>query len=292
MNRQQHQSHRNQRGQRHQQERNPRSRHFDRHDGPENFQQFADDMFDAREADRYPHGYSTARSAPWAEPYRYGYPDAPRYGQSYSGNREAPYGADQRYFEGQQNEPRDWSREGARYDRPQGWRSNAYDDGSYLGNAQRGPRYDNERNWSNEDSRRYAADGSTVSRLSSYGFYDTRAPEARYGHQTPKGYTRSDDRIKDDVCGHLYHANDIDLSEVTIESKNGTVILEGTVPERRMKHRIEDIAEQCIGVNDVENRLRVNRDSGASQTQSASGSEDRSNGGARKQASSSGASKH
>lgn len=298
MNRQQHSSHRGQRAQRHPQARHPRSHHFDRHDEPENFQQFADDLFDVREADRYPHGYSSARSAPWAEPYRYGYPDAPRqneprYGQShaYSGNREAPYGADQRYFEHRHNEPREWSREGARHDRPLGWRSNAYDDGSYLGNEQRSPRYGTERHWGNEDSRGYAADGSTVSRLSDYGFYNTGTAEARYGRQTPKGYTRSDERIKDDVCGHLYHANDIDLSEVTIESKNGTVILEGTVPERRMKHRIEDIAEQCIGVNDVENRIRVNRDSGTFQAQGSGGAEDRDNGSARKP-SSSAASRH
>jgi hypothetical protein len=29
------------------------------------------------------------------------------------------------------------------------------------------------------------------------------------------------------------------------------------IPERRMKHRIEDIAAECVGVKDVDNRLRV-----------------------------------
>ncbi|HEY1078165.1 MAG TPA: BON domain-containing protein [Fontimonas sp.] len=289
MNRQPYPSQRHQRGQRFEQDRSQRARSYERHDEPDNFQQFADDLFDAREADRYPHGYSRARSAPWAEPYRYGYPDAPRqdvprYGAShgYSGNREGPYGADQRPFDHSRSEPRDWGREGQRYDQrheqPQGWRSHAYDDGSYLGNAQRSARYGNERSWDNDDPRRMAGDGSTVSRLSSYGFYDTGTAENRYGRQTPKGYTRSDERIKDDVCGHLYHANDIDLSEVTIESKNGTVILEGTVPDRRMKHRIEDIAEQCIGVNDVENRIRVSRDSGNQQARGSGGNEERSSG--------------
>ena len=50
------------------------------------------------------------------------------------------------------------------------------------------------------------------------------------------------------------------MSEVTVEAHNGTVTLEGTVPDRRMKHRIEDLCEQCIGVQDVENRIRVQRE--------------------------------
>ncbi len=49
----------------------------------------------------------------------------------------------------------------------------------------------------------------------------------------------------------------IDASEVSIEVKECKVTLEGTVPERRMKHAIEDMAEACPGVVDVENRLRV-----------------------------------
>ena len=54
----------------------------------------------------------------------------------------------------------------------------------------------------------------------------------------------------------------IDAGEVSVEVKDGKVSLEGTVPDRSMKHRIEDIAEQCIGVKDVDNRIRVSRDQG------------------------------
>ena len=53
----------------------------------------------------------------------------------------------------------------------------------------------------------------------------------------------------------------IDAAEVSIEVKEGKVTLEGTVPERRMKHAIEDMAEACPGVSDVENRLRVGKSS-------------------------------
>ena len=53
----------------------------------------------------------------------------------------------------------------------------------------------------------------------------------------------------------------IDSSEVTIEVREGKVSVEGTVPERRMKHMIEDIADQCPGVKDVENKIRVQQQS-------------------------------
>ena len=48
--------------------------------------------------------------------------------------------------------------------------------------------------------------------------------------------------------------------EFKVEVKDGKVRLEGSVPERTMKHRIEDIAEECSGVKDVDNRIRVSRD--------------------------------
>jgi osmotically-inducible protein OsmY len=79
----------------------------------------------------------------------------------------------------------------------------------------------------------------------------------------PKGYRRSDERIREDVCERLWHAQDIDVSNVEVESNGGTIVLRGSVPERRMKHRIEDIAAECAGVEDVDNRIRVERYDGA-----------------------------
>jgi hypothetical protein len=74
----------------------------------------------------------------------------------------------------------------------------------------------------------------------------------------PKGYQRSDERIREDICDRLMRAaNHIDASEVTVEVTGGKVVLEGTVPARRMKHVIEDLADSCLGVKDIENRIRV-----------------------------------
>lgn len=73
----------------------------------------------------------------------------------------------------------------------------------------------------------------------------------------PKGYERSPERLKEDLCERLSDADDVDASEISISVKDGIVTLEGTVPERQMKYRAEDIVERCQGVKDVENRLKV-----------------------------------
>ena len=73
----------------------------------------------------------------------------------------------------------------------------------------------------------------------------------------PKGYARSDARITEDVCEHLMHDDDVDAREVSVQVRDGVVTLEGHVAQRWIKHRIEDIAERCAGVHDVENRIRV-----------------------------------
>ena len=49
----------------------------------------------------------------------------------------------------------------------------------------------------------------------------------------------------------------IDSSEVTVEVTAAKVTLDGTVPERWKKHDIEDLADACAGVQDVENRIRI-----------------------------------
>src|SRR5204863_452373 len=73
----------------------------------------------------------------------------------------------------------------------------------------------------------------------------------------PKGYTRSDERIREDLSDRLMDDDYIDSSEVEIVVSQGVVTLTGTVEERRMKHAIEDIADSIRGVSDVVNNIRV-----------------------------------
>jgi osmotically-inducible protein OsmY len=73
----------------------------------------------------------------------------------------------------------------------------------------------------------------------------------------PKGYTRTDERIREDVCERLSQNDDVDASEIEVVVKGGEVTLEGSVVTRSMKHEAEDIAESVSGVSDVHNRLKV-----------------------------------
>jgi osmotically-inducible protein OsmY len=80
----------------------------------------------------------------------------------------------------------------------------------------------------------------------------------------PKGYTRSDDRIKEDVNERLSDDPHIDASEIEVSVENGEVTLTGTVDSRSAKRRAEDIVEALSGVKNVENRLRVSMNTGTS----------------------------
>jgi hypothetical protein len=73
----------------------------------------------------------------------------------------------------------------------------------------------------------------------------------------PRNYRRSDERIRETICERLTDDPQVDASEVTVEVKDGVVTLAGTVPERRMKHRIEDIAADAARDNDVRNEVSV-----------------------------------
>ena len=73
----------------------------------------------------------------------------------------------------------------------------------------------------------------------------------------PKNYQRSDERIHEDACERLTRAHDVDASQIEVSVKDGEITLEGTVPERRMKHGAEDCLESVSGARQVHNRLRV-----------------------------------
>ncbi|OJH37810.1 BON domain-containing protein [Cystobacter ferrugineus] len=72
----------------------------------------------------------------------------------------------------------------------------------------------------------------------------------------PKAYTRSDDRIREDVYDRLMHGW-VNAEHVEVQVKNGEVTLTGLVEERRDKRIIEDIIEDVLGVKDVHNQLKV-----------------------------------
>jgi osmotically-inducible protein OsmY len=79
----------------------------------------------------------------------------------------------------------------------------------------------------------------------------------RYSGMGPKGYKRSDERIKEDVSDKLMEHPDLDASDIEVKVSKGEVTLFGTVESRWAKRLAEDIAESCSGVHEVMNQLRV-----------------------------------
>ena len=73
----------------------------------------------------------------------------------------------------------------------------------------------------------------------------------------PRNYSRSDERIREDINERLTEADDLDASDLSVEVSNGVATLTGSVDQRWMKHRAEDLADECIGVREVRNHVQV-----------------------------------
>lgn len=118
---------------------------------------------------------------------------------------------------------------------------------------------------SRDDDQRYRRQGYGESGMRTQGQFRGRGP---------KGYSRSDERMTEDLNERLTDDPLLDASEISVEIKDGVATLQGTVDSRWMKHRAEDIADACSGVQDVRNEIRVagmQREGSGGATESASG---------------------
>jgi hypothetical protein len=142
---------------------------------------------------------------------------------------------------------------------------------------------------STEEAQRQARTRSDRDLQSDYsgGGYDQVNPDTFAGGRDfggrdyrgvgPRNYTRSDERIREDVNERLTEAYDLDASGLAVEVENGVATLSGTVPQRWMKHRAEDLADACLGVRDVRNQILVgnsnsNTNASASRSKTSTGS--------------------
>jgi hypothetical protein len=148
------------------------------------------------------------------------------------------------------------------YSEPRRWGERGWSDRDRWGDRDR---FDEQRwrpadRWS-EPQRDYY--GQTQRGGSFFGDNRTERPGEREGFfrrifkRGPKGYQRTDERLREDISERLMYATHIDSSEVTVAVTGGKVTLEGTVPERHMKHAIEDLVDECPGIQDIDNRVRV-----------------------------------
>lgn len=202
--------------------------------------------------------------------------DMGRYGRGYE------YGGDEDRGRFDQDSDEGYGARGA--PRPQPYDTDRWDRGQYgLGAT-------SER----DDMRRYGADGYRPPRVQSsfiesrprtgYATSPTRDMDRDMGHgagrggmqgmypsyaqspelprrqgRGPRNYQRSDDRIREDICERLMRAW-MDADDVDVRVEKGEVTLSGTVRSRDEKRAIEDLAEDVLGVKDVQNEIRVARE--------------------------------
>lgn len=81
--------------------------------------------------------------------------------------------------------------------------------------------------------------------------------EGQHRGRGPKGYRRSDERIREDVSDRLTDDPWLDASNVEVAVRECEVVLSGTVSTRQDKRRAENLVEAVSGVKNVANNLRV-----------------------------------
>ncbi len=150
----------------------------------------------------------------------------------------------------QQNNNWDWAYYEYDYDPYHGGRE--FFDSSYDPNYSRnysGPYYANrdyDRDWSFTSGSSYP-----------YAYGDYYPYYGQYSGYGPRDYTRSDDRILDDINDRLTWDPRIDATDINVSVSDGIVTLTGSVDNRRDKRMAEDIVDNVSGVWDVNNQLRV-----------------------------------
>jgi osmotically-inducible protein OsmY len=166
-------------------------------------------------------------------------------------------------------------------------RTGRHGQGQHGSNWNQQDRYnwnEQDRNWDNQDRSSGIRDRQWENQNGGYygdRTWDRREDESyRWERETPqyrgtgpKGYRRSDDRIKEDINDRLTDDHRLDASGIEVSVEKTEVTLTGTVRDREGKRRAEYLAESVSGVTNVENRLRVNRTSTAEPSGSDSGAE-------------------
>lgn len=82
-------------------------------------------------------------------------------------------------------------------------------------------------------------------------------PIVNHAGKGPKGYHRSDERIKEDVSEALFQNYQVDATDIEVQVVDACVFLRGNVDSREVKKLAEHAVEAVAGVEDVQNELRI-----------------------------------
>ncbi len=110
--------------------------------------------------------------------------------------------------------------------------------------------------YSRHSGQKYRESDSKDWGMSDKKFDQMEAETKRYG-KAPKGYVRSDEKIKENVCEVLWQHPEVDASDVEVSVEKGCVVLKGTAMSRFEKKMMESLIEQVLGVEDVVNLLTL-----------------------------------
>jgi osmotically-inducible protein OsmY len=75
----------------------------------------------------------------------------------------------------------------------------------------------------------------------------------------PRGWSRSDQMIQEDVCERLKANPRVDATDIEVRVHDGMVTLTGEVVNRQTKREAELCLDHIPGIRDVENQLRFNK---------------------------------
>ena len=99
--------------------------------------------------------------------------------------------------------------------------------------------------------------GQTMDYRHSGSAWPGSATGGSFAGRGPRGYQRSDDRIREEICERMCDSAELDASDIEIVVLSGEVTLQGTVNDRYGKRLAEDLTERVSGVREVNNQLRV-----------------------------------
>ena len=177
---------------------------------------------------------------------------------------EARYGRDSDRY-GRGDTDRNWDyRASTRDQEDRGAYGRDWDYGHRMGfDYGRGPRNSAaSRDWNEPTYYRssYTALGPHTHRATAPAMQDhemNRPGQGWFAGRGPRGYQRSDDRIRENVCDRLADDPWVDAADIEVAVRAGEVTLAGNVRERSDKRRVEDVIENVSGVREVHNNLHV-----------------------------------
>lgn len=138
--------------------------------------------------------------------------------------------------------------------------TNRYGDGRNQGQKQTQHQthgdnsWQDDRNWGRDERSWLQDDRGWQRENHNHGFMDSVKSFFGVG---PKGYKRSDDRIKEEVCEALARDPQVNASDIEVDVLESVVTLTGTVDNRMMKRQAEVCVESISGVEDIHNSIRV-----------------------------------